>query len=158
MKEYNLIRKNGDMSHDASEVDTLMDHIHQEYQDSLNESSGGLVNTAKPSKVSKGNSSRKSKKRPVKDEESDSDFEPPSYSIKKAVNRQRRSIKRHSAMKAPVQDIEMDTLHERSNMAISEEEVHKSDDNSDKEPTLVLASQTEGEKKANNDSTHEGSI
>ncbi len=160
MKEYNLIRKQGDHCPEGSEADTLIDLIHQDCEDSLNESSEVIVNTAKlvKSRNVKKNTSRRKPKRAAKDEESDSDFELPAYSTKSMVRAQRRVRKRLPATREANSGEGSICWNAGLNMDNSEEEVHKSDENLGDEEAFALTPEVEVEKKANNDSTHEGSI
>ena len=83
MKEYHLIKRSEDASHEISEDDTVLDNIHQDFEDSLNESSEAIVDTAKFQSKKKKESSRRKRKASLNNQESDSDFELPSYSITK---------------------------------------------------------------------------
>lgn len=160
MKEYNLIRKEDDSHAPSSEVDTLHENIHQDCGNSLLESSEVIVNTAKSTKqkIPRTSTSRRKVHRHTGGEESDSDFELPSYSTKSAVKTERSVRRRNKTVKAYPSDESLNELNERLNIDNSEEDLQKSDQHSIGDDAIAAHPRVEVDKKPNNDSTHEGSI
>jgi len=159
MKEYHLIRKNTDTSHEVSEVDTLLDNFHQENENSLHESSESVVNTAKSTFKKLKRGSKRSRKATVSNDESDSDFELPAYSTKNTVKGKRTFRPRKNNLTSHIEeDLNVsNSLEEDSKMVAQLEEAKTFKEPMGNFDSDRVISSKRAFRKVSTDSTHEGS-
>ena len=161
MKEYTLIKQQGDGSEEVSETETLGNKSHQNINYSINEHSDANEETIKSGKSIRKSKPRKKSKARNTDDDTDSEFELPSYSTKdKVIKDNRRCLRKRKASNVYVTNVE-NSNSEDVPLDFSEDVSEKkvgNEEHTDNHKRNFLSAPTKNKfRKYSNDSTLDGS-